>query len=133
MAIQTDGGLGVAKKALIGDDLDVDGHISYQTDISSKTSAYPIVDADNGSILELGSGAAAGRTFTMPLMSTLTSGWSIQVVNRSSFTITLTLNGTDSARDIFSEGATSPLLETQYTGCTIYYDGSDFVAIGKLS
>ena len=123
-SIQTDGGLGVAKKAFIGDDLDVAGHITYDTGINPQSSAYTMVDSDNGKII-----AVTNSTTIKVPASGITTGWTVQVVNEGTGTVTIDAN----TKTINSEGAASPLLETQWTGCTIYYDGTDFVAIGKLS
>jgi hypothetical protein len=51
------------------------------------------------------------------------------IQNEGTGTVTIDDNG----ETVNSEGSTHPLLETQWTGCTIDYDGTDFVAIGKLT
>jgi hypothetical protein len=123
-SIQTDGGLGVAKKAFIGDDLDVNGHITYDTGINAKSAAYTMVDSDNGKIISV----TNSTTIKVPA-SGISSGWTVQVVNEGTGTVTIDDNG----KTVNSKGATHPLLESQWGGCTIYYDGTDFVAIGDLT
>jgi hypothetical protein len=111
---------------LSGGDLDVAGHITYDTSINSQTTDYTLSNSDNGKIVRLT--GSTGRSFSVP-SSGITTGWTVQIVNESTATLTIDDNG----ETINSEGSTHPLLEDQWTGCTIYYDGTDFVAIGKLT
>jgi len=111
-------------------DMNIKGHISYHTRIITKTDDYTILAADNGAILEFN--GVTDKEFEMPLASTLSDGWSIQVVNRTTDVLTLNVNATD-LKVINSKGAANPNLESQWGGCTVYYNGTDFTAIGDLT
>ncbi len=100
------------------------GHISYQTGIEAKTANYTMTNADNGKILQV----TGNRTISVPA-SGISAGWTIMIVNEGTGTVTINDNG----QTINSKGSMNPLLENQWGGCTIYYDGTNFTAIGDLT
>ena len=79
--------------------------------------------SDNNSIIR-GNG-----TFTYTLSNSgLSAGWTTQVVNIGTGAVDFT-----SAQTINSEAGTTPSIDLQWTGVTIYYDGTSFTVIGAIS
>lgn len=107
------------------------GHIAYQVEIpTAKAANYTLVEADNGKIIEV------NGTYDVILPSTdLGAGFTCQIVNIGSGTVTLdrTTNTKNIYSKVNSSGNVDLNLATQYTGCTIYARGSDYVAIGDLT
>jgi hypothetical protein len=114
-------------------DVSINGHISFDVGLTDKNTDYTVLASDNGKILQLLDTAVANRTFTMPVSTLVTSGWSCQIVNvSSSYTLTIA-EPTDASVHSKSGTRPDPILASQYGGCTIYFDGTDYVAIGDLT
>jgi hypothetical protein len=106
------------------------GHIAYQTKRSRKTADYTIVEADNGSIIEMN---ATGKTITFPATA-MPDGWTVQIVLLETGSVTITKGTTPKVySEVQAAGTGNHLLETKFSGCTVYSDGTDFFAIGKLT
>ena len=60
---------------------------------SNKTTDYTVVSLDRDWIICLGPSATADSTFDLPVMSTLTNGFKIGVINNSDYTLTIEAAG----------------------------------------
>lgn len=125
LIINTTGG------ATFSSTLTVEGHISYQVEIpTAKTANYTLVEADNGKILEMN----GTFSFIFP-DGALSDGWSVQLVNIGTGTVTLdrTTNTETVKSKVQTAGTSDSLLESQFGGCTVYCNGTSFTAIGDLT
>lgn len=96
----------------------------------AKTSAYTVVAADAGYLIDCTSG-----TFSLSLTAaaTLGSGFWFQVINSGSGTVTIDPNGSEAIRDSSGTGTTNAL--TQGQGGLVFCDGTGwfFLKSGNIS
>jgi hypothetical protein len=118
------GGVPTIKGDLTLASLEVNGPIKYQVNIPTVDTVGRTLDNDDNNSIVRGNG-----TFTYTLSASgLSSGWTAQVVNEGAGIIDFT-----SSQTINSEAGTTPSIENQWAGATIYYDGTAFTVIGVIS
>lgn len=74
--------------------------------VTAKTADYTVVAGDNGTIFTT-RGASGAVNFTLPLLSTLTAGWSATFVNEVDQNMTVTANATDADKMVVVNDATA--------------------------
>lgn len=116
-------GVTVAENLDVTGDVDITGSLKYNTSIQSiGTTTYTLSDNDLNKILEF----TTGTTVNLP--SGLTSGFQCDIMNISDYTVTL--SGTTSTLYTKDDAVE---ISDKYSGVSVYWNGTRWVAVGNLS